>query len=149
MILPIRIHIWLQKIQTCEETFLQSPKHGIFTAADWTNEKRVCKDFEIKSLVEYHDWYLQSNTLLLAGVFDKLQNIYLEIYKLDPEKFLTAPGLVWEGALKKAKVKLDLLIDIDMLLMVENGIRGGICHAIHQFVKTNNKYMKDYDKIKE
>ena len=36
-----------------------------------------------------------------------------------------------------------------MLLMVENGIRGGICHAIHQFVKTNNKYMKDYDKIKE
>ena len=50
---------------------------------------------------------------------------------------------------KKSKVKLDLLTDIDMLLMVEKGIRGGICHTCHQYVKDNNKYMKDYDKNKE
>ena len=48
------------------------------------------------------------------------------------------------SSLKKAKVKLDLLIDIDMLLMVEKGIRGGICHAISRYAKANNKYMKDY-----
>ena len=52
-------------------------------------------------------------------------------------------------SLNKNKVKLDLLTDIGMLLIVEKGIRGGICHAIHRYTKANNKYMKDYDKTKD
>ena len=72
----------------------------------------------------------------------------LEIYKLNPAKFLSAPGLAWQAALKKTKVKLDLLTDIDMLLMVEKGIRGGICHSIYRYAKGNNKYMKIMTKIK-
>ena len=55
----------------------------------------------------------------------------LRIYELDPARFLTASGLAWKAALKKIKVKLDLLTDIDMLLMVEKGIRGGICYSIY------------------
>ena len=55
----------------------------------------------------------------------------------------------WQAALKKATVKLDLLTDIDMLLMVEKRIRGGICHSIYRYAKANNKYMKYYDKNKE
>ena len=62
---------------------------------------------------------------------------------------LSALGLAWQAALKKAKVKLDLLTDLDMLLMVEKGIREGIRHSICQYVKTNSKYMKDYNKKKE
>ena len=54
-----------------------------------------------------------------------------EIYELDPAKFLSAPGLAWQAALKKTKVKLDLLTDTDMLLMVEKGIRRLICHSIY------------------
>ena len=53
------------------------------------------------------------------------------------------------SSLKKTEVKLELITDIDMLLMVETGIRAGICHAIHRYAKANNKYMKDYDKNKE
>ena len=88
------------------------------TDADYAHAKRVCKDFEIKNLGEYHDLYVQSNTLLLADVFENFRNICLEIYKLDRTKLLSAPGLAWQVTLKKAKVKLHLLTDINMLLMV-------------------------------
>ena len=59
------------------------------------------------------------------------------------------PGLAWKAALKNTKVKLDLLINIDVLLMVEKGIRGGICHSFYRYAKVNNKYIKYYDKNKE
>ena len=65
-----------------------------------------------------------------------------------PASFLTTPGLASQAALKNTKLKLYLLADTDMLLMVEERIRSGICHTIHQCVKANNKYMKDYDKNK-
>ena len=73
----------------------------------------------------------------------------LKIDHLDLSKFLSAPGLVWQAALKNTKVKLEQLTDIDILLMVEKGIRGGISHAIHQYEKADNKYMKEYGKHKE
>ena len=81
--------------------------------------------------------YLQSNTLLLADIFENFRNMYLKIYKFDPANFFSAPGLAWQAALKKTKVKLHLLIDVDMLLMVEKCIRGGICYSIYQYAITN------------
>ena len=93
--------------------------------------------------------YDQINTLLLADVFENFRNICIKIYELDPPKFLSAPGLVWQAAFKKTKVKLDLLTDIDMLLMIEKCIRGRTGHSIYQYPKANNKYMKYYDKDKE
>ena len=83
---------------------------------------------------------------MLADVFENFRNKYIEIYKLDPAHFLSAPGLAWQACLKKTKVELELLTDIDMLLMVEKGTRGGICQAIHRHAKANNKYMKKYNK---
>ena len=73
----------------------------------------------------------------------------LKIDELEPTRFLSTTGLTLQADFKKAKVKLDLSTDIDMLLMVEKGIRGGICHSIYRYAKANNKYMKDYDKSKE
>ena len=67
---------------------------------------------------------------MLADVFENFRNMSLEIYELDPAHFFSAPGLARQAALKKTKVKLDLLIDIDMLI-VKKRIRGGICHAIY------------------
>ena len=60
--------------------------------------------------------------------------------------FTSAPGLAWQATLKKTKVKLDLLTDINVLLIVEKGIRDRICHTTYRYVKANNKYMKNYDK---
>ena len=76
------------------------------TDADYVHPKRVCKNFEIKDLGQYHDLYVQSHTLLLADVFENFRNIYFKIYDLDPAKFLSAPGLAWQVALKETKVKL-------------------------------------------
>ena len=95
-----------------------------------------------KKLGEYHDLFFQSNTLLLADVFENFRNMCLEIYKLDSSKIFSVAVLTWQAALKKTKVKLDLLTDIHVLLMIENVIRGGICHSIYRYTKANNKYMK-------
>ena len=111
--------------------------------------KNVCKNFKIKNLGEYNDLYVQSNTLSLADVFENFRNKRIKIYELDSANFLSAPELAWEACLKKTEVKLKLLIDTNMLLMVEKGIRGWICHAIHRYIIGNNKYLKNYDKDKK
>ena len=112
----------------------------------------TCKQKEfVKTLKwtgEYHELHAQSDILLLANVFNNFQNLYFEMYGPDPVRLLSAPGKK-TNVKKKKKVKLDLLTDINMLLMVEKGIRGRICHAIHQYVNNNNKYLKDYNNNKE
>ena len=66
------------------------------------------------------------------------------IYQLDPAYYISAPSLAWQACLKKANVKLELLTDVDMLLMIENGIPGGICQSIHRHATASNKYMKNF-----
>ena len=63
------------------------------TNTDCAHSKRVCKYFEINTLGEYHDLYVQDVTLLLADVFENFRNICPEIYKLDPAKFLSTRRL--------------------------------------------------------
>ena len=116
---------------------------------DYRDGNNMFKKFKLKNLGEYHDLYVQSDTLLLADVFENFRNMCIKYYELDPAHFLSLPGLAWQACLKKTNVKLELLTYYDMLLMVEEGIRGGICHAMHRHAKANNKYMKNYDKNKE
>ena len=109
----------------------------------------VVKTFNNKNLGDYHDLYVQSDTLLLVDVFEAFRAMCIEIYELAPAHFLSAPGLAWQTCIKKTDVQLELLTDVDVLLMVEKGITGGICHAIHRYAKANNKYTKDYNKDEE
>ena len=64
------------------------------TDADYAHAKRICRDFVIKNLGEYHNLYVKSDTLLLVDVFENFRNMCLEIYKLDSAKFPSASGLV-------------------------------------------------------
>ena len=73
------------------------------TEADYVHAKAVCRDFEIKHLGEYHELFVQSDTLLLADVFEKFRNTYLKICEVNPAKFLSAPGLAWQAAFIKNK----------------------------------------------
>ena len=75
-----------------KEEFYSNLNIEDITDADYIHAKKVCKDFEIKNLGEYHDFYLKSDTLLLADVFENFRKMCLKIYHLDPIKFLSAPG---------------------------------------------------------
>ena len=75
---------------------------------------------------EYHDVYLKTDVLLLADVFETFRKVCLENYSLDPAWYFTTPGLAWDAMLKKSEVKRELISDLDMLLMIENAIRGGV-----------------------
>ena len=109
----------------------------------------VFSKFKLNNLGDYHDVYVQSDTLLLADVFENFRDMCLKVYELDPAQFLSLPGLAWQACLKKTNIELELLTDHDMLLMVEKGIRAGICHSIHRYAKANNKYMKNYNNNEE
>ena len=87
--------------------------------------------------------------MLLADIFENFRQSCLKNYKLDPAHFVSLPGLAWQACLKKTIVELDFITDYDMFLMIEDGIRGVICHAIKRYAKANNYYMKDYNKNKE
>ena len=76
---------------------------------------------------------------MLADLLENFRNMCIKIFEVYPAKFLSAPGLAWKAALKRTEVKLDLLTDIDMLLMVEKGIRGRVCHSTYQYAKANSK----------
>ena len=98
---------------------------------------------------EYHDLYLRTDVVLLANVFESFRRVCLENYRLDPSHFYTAPGLAWKACLKKTGIRLELLLDPDMLLMFERGIRGGITQSVHRWSTANNPYMgSEYDKNK-
>ena len=112
---------------------------------DYRHANNVFKVFKLEKLGDYHDLYVQSDTLLLADVFNNFRDMCIKEYELDPAHVLSLPGLAWQACLKKTNIELELLTDYDMLLMVEEGIRGGICHSVHRYAKANNKYMKNYN----
>ena len=105
------------------------------TDIDHRFANKIFEKIKLKNLGNYHNLYVQSDTLMLADVLENFRTICIEIYELGPANFLSAPGLAWQGCLKKTGVRLELSTDIDMLLLVEKGIRGGICHAIHSYAK--------------
>ena len=129
-----------------KEAFYSKLNLEYITDKDYAHVQKVWKVFETKNLGEYHDLYFQCDAFLLADVFENFTDKFIKIYERDPVHFVSAPGLAWQTCLKKTGVKLELLKDIDMQLMVEEGIRGGMCQAIYRRAKANNKYTNNQDK---
>ena len=85
---------------------------------DYAHAQKLWQVFEIKNRGEYHDLYVQSDTILLVDVFENFRNMFLEIYELDPVYLVSAPGLAQQACLKRTEVKLELITNYDMVLMI-------------------------------
>ena len=81
-------------------------------------------------------------------MFENFRKTFLKHYNLDPAHYFTSPGLAWDACLKETGQELQLLHDYDMLMMFEQGIRGGITHIAKRYEEANNKCMRDYDQNK-
>ena len=132
-----------------KKSFYSSLTMENITEIDYIHANNVFKTFKLNNLGDYHDLYVKSDTLLLADVFKNFRKACIKNYELDPVHFISLPDLAWQACLKKTEVELELLTDYDMLLMIEEGIRGGICHDVNRYAKANNIYMKEYDQSKE
>ena len=134
---------------------------------DYEHPQQVWNTMEKKTLGCYDYTYLKTEILLLADVFGAFRNTCFKNYKLDPAHFYTAPALAWQALLKTAaeycenekrpkdcelcseEFRLGLLTDIDMLLMFEKSIRGGITQAVKRYARASNKYLKNLRNLEE
>ena len=132
-----------------KEAFYSKLNNEDISDEDYAHAQKVWRVFKMEHFKDYHDLYNETDVLLLGDVFESFRNIWTENYELDPAHYYTAPGLAWDAALKITGVELELLSDIDMLLMVENGIRGGVSMVSNRYGKANNKYMGDSFDAKE
>lgn len=112
---------------------------------DYRHAVKVWKTFNCETLEDYTLLCMELDVRILADVFEEFCENSLKTYQLDPAHYFAAPGLSWDAMLKCTGVELELLDDIDMVLFIERGIRGGISQCCNRYAKANTKYMDDYD----
>ncbi|CAH1389916.1 unnamed protein product [Nezara viridula] len=108
---------------------------------DYQHAQAVWGTFNIRTLAAYSELYLKVDVMLLCDIFENFRDACLGAYSLDPAWYYTAPGLAWDAMLKYTGIQLDLLADYDMVLMIERGIRGGLCQCSHRYGIASNKYL--------
>ena len=126
-------------------SFFSRLKQEKISDEDFEHAQKVWKECKLKNMGDYHDLYLKTDVLLLSDVMENFRKLCEKNYELDPAHFFTVPGMAWDAMLKMTGIKLELLEDVDQLLMIEKGIRGGISNAFKRYAKANNKFMKDFD----
>ena len=147
---------WLDSVDKLNEAHLP-PKSAFFSKLsgkgiseeEYEHAQKVWNTFRMKSMRDYHNLYNKSDVLLLADVFENFRELCKKIYKLDPCWYYTALGLAWDACLKLTEIKLELLSDLEMLLMFEKGVRGGVSMISTRHGQANNKYMGEkFDETK-
>ena len=117
------------------ENFFSSLKDCGISEKEHQRADNVWKVFEIKYLGEYHDFYLKTDVLLLCDVFENFISLYLKNYGLDRCHYFSTPGLSWDAMLKMAGIQLEKIHNIEMHLVLEKGMRGGVSYISKRYSK--------------
>ena len=114
---------------------------------DYAHAQKVFIAFNCKNFEDYHKLYLTLDVLQLSDIMENMVDNGLSLYKLDPLHYVSLPGYSWDSALKYSKVRQETFTDeqLDMYLMIEANLRGGMSTITNRFAKGNNKYMNDFD----
>ena len=117
---------------------------------DYLRAQNIWETFECVNFKNYHDFYLRTDTLLLADCFQHFREMCMTYYGLDPAHYLTFPSYCWDACLRYTGVSLELITDPEIHLFIENSIRGGISVISHRYAKANNPYLtpEEYDSTK-
>ena len=118
---------------------------GHISIEDYLLCEKIWNKFEMKNMDDYHDHYLKKDVLLLADVFERFVSTCLKYYELDPCYYFSSPGLNWDAVLKKTKIELEKISDIDKYLFIEKGTKGGVSYIAIRYARTNRKYMNDFN----
>ncbi|XP_044741961.1 uncharacterized protein LOC123302932 [Chrysoperla carnea] len=110
--------------------------------------QNVWSAFNCSNLGDYVDLYMETDIMLLTDIFETFRATCLSTYNLDPGNYYTLPGYTWECMLKYTNIELELLTDIDMMMFVERGIRGGLSQCMKRRSTANNKYVPGFDPSK-
>ena len=129
--------------------FYNNLKDEHISEADWLHVQEVWKEFDLKTLGDLHDLYVEGDTLLLADIIQKYRRLILKEYHLDPLHFYTLPGLAFQACLRHTRVELELIKDMEMFLMLEKSIRGGISVISKRHATANNPELSDFDPNKD
>ena len=105
--------------------------------AEYDHAKTVWENLNVKSLGEYSDIYLKTDVLILTDIFENFREMCMHTYDLDPLYYFTIPGLAYSAMLKYTGIELDIIKDIDILMTIERGIRGGICQCVTRYAEAN------------
>ncbi|XP_053205584.1 uncharacterized protein LOC128389950 [Panonychus citri] len=127
------------------ESFYSSLTDKSITIEMYERLTRVWKQFNCQKLGDLIDIYLRLDVLLLAAVFENFRETSLNDFAIDPPHYMSVPGLSFASAIKMLKVSLKIFTDLEMYMMVENGIRGGFTTVAKRHVKANNKLVQSYD----
>ena len=133
-----------------KEKFYSSLSGQGITDEDYAQGKQVWETFGCRNLGDYHNLYVATDLLLLADVwFENFRKVCQEKYGLDPAHYYSAPGLSWDALLKKTGVELELLTNMDMHLMIERGMRGGISMVSKRYAKVNNPLVENMTQLNQ